>query len=60
MENEKALSSLDVKTVARKDLKRRASDSYRTQLLARVTKGRKGSLSPFTEVGGLINKKGGY
>ena len=47
-----AQSSLDVNSVARQALKRRASDGYRTHLGVNDShvKGRKGSLSPFEEV----------
>ena len=47
--NKTAISSLDVKRIARKDLKRRASDSYRTQL-GTPKNHVKGGTSSFEEV----------
>lgn len=58
-EADEVQSSLDVNSIARMSLKRRASDSYRAQLNVNGNhiKGRKGSLSPFVEV--IVSKKVG-
>ena len=56
-EEDEVQSSLDVNSIARMSLKRRASDSYRAQLNVNGNhvKGRKGSLSPFVEV--IVSQK---